>query len=78
MNDKYFVRMRIDSRIYYKKNKCVDGWSMNKQECWAFTRPVADRLVKAYYRQAQGKSKAMYDFIRSNGEGKNEWHFVKK
>ena len=73
---KYFI-MRIDknNRTFYKKNKCVDGWSTNKAECWAFSRQGAKNIIAVEERYiARGRNTMGYTFsmIPSNGEGKNE------
>ena len=70
---KYFVIM-VDknNRTFYKKNKCVDGWSTNKAECWAFSENGARNIARALYAEDKSGGYNVYDFIPSYGEGKNE------
>lgn len=49
---KYFVIKTTKEGIEYKKYKCIDGWTKNKEICWKFSRQgakqIADRLNEKY------------------------------
>lgn len=70
---KYFVTW-IDGNncTRYKKNKCVDGWSTNKAEFWAFSESGARGIARSLYAYDKSNGVNVYDFIPSYGEGKNE------
>lgn len=46
-NTHYFIRRTSlrTGRVEYKKNKCVDGWSNIKAQCWQFSRSSAKQIV---------------------------------
>lgn len=70
---KYFVMMiDKDNRTFYKRNKCVDGWSTNKADCWAFSRQGAKNIAISLYAYDKSNGANVYDFIPSYGEGRNE------
>ena len=70
---KYFVIM-IDKnqRKFYKKNKCVDGWSTDPSECWAFSENGARGVCVSLYNSDNSHGENVYDFVPSYGKGKNE------
>lgn len=45
---KYYIVMynkQFDT-INYKKNKCVDGWSIIKDDCWKFSKQGAKKIIE--------------------------------
>lgn len=70
---KYFVMMvDKDNKTFYKKNKCVNGWSTNKSECWAFSASGARKIAVSLYAFDKSGGANVYDYIPSYGMGKNE------
>ena len=53
---KYYI-VKINETLNtteYKRYKCIDGWTLDKNICWQFSKQGAEniikRLEKAYYR----------------------------
>ena len=44
--NKYYVIRTTKNGIEYKKNKCLDTWSKNKNECWQFSKQGAEQITK--------------------------------
>ena len=53
---KYYIKMtnKHTNIVKYKRYKCIDGFSTNKEECWKFSKQgalgIIERLKKEYYR----------------------------
>lgn len=45
---KYYIKMynKQFNTIKYKRYKCIDGWSTNKEECWKFTKQSAMNIIE--------------------------------
>ena len=45
---KYYIVMHNKqfNTTKYKKNKCVDGWSTDKNKCWAFSKQGALKIIE--------------------------------
>ena len=42
---KYFVIKTTKDGIEYKRYKCIDGWTKNKEICWKFSRQGAKQIA---------------------------------
>ena len=45
---RYYIKMynKQFNTIKYKRYKCIDGWSTNKEECWKFTQQSAMNIIE--------------------------------
>lgn len=59
LNMKYYVIKTTKGWIEYKKYKCIDGWSKDKQECWQFSKVGAEKIAKRLNEQC-GYEKQSY------------------
>lgn len=67
----FVVKVKGEKVLAYKKNKCVDGWSNNKAECWAFSNQGAKNIALELNNNNK-ENDIKYGFMPSYGEGRNE------
>lgn len=43
---KYYVIKTTKDGVLYKRYKCIDGWTRNKEICWQFSKQGAEKIAK--------------------------------
>ena len=46
MEAKYYVKKEYNGKILYKRYKCIEGWSADKNICWQFTKQSALKIAE--------------------------------
>lgn len=67
---KYYVIKTTRNGVEYKKNKCIDGWSKNKHDCWKFSLSGAEKIASRLNSRLKDYKTIHYNFIEAT-EGEN-------
>lgn len=66
MAKKYYVVKIMNNGKYYKKYKCIDGWSKNPEDCWQFTKSGALQIANRLNQTVKSVFSPFYDIEEVN------------
>lgn len=59
---KYYVKKECNGRVLYKRYKCIEGWSADKNICWQFTKQAAKKIAEREKAAVHPSQRDIYDF----------------
>ena len=62
---KYYVIRTNKKGITFKKYKCIDGFSTNKDDCWKYSEQGAKRIADRLNSQTRDLSKVHYNILKA-------------
>lgn len=61
--NKYYVIKTTKDGVQFKKYKCIDGWTKNRNECWEFSKQGAEKIANRLNEQNKEPHKTHYNTV---------------